>query len=55
MDQLSDTMKVIIGVVAAAVVIGVIVAVVTIVRNRGTAATTSTFDGLDNAITEFNN
>ena len=55
MDQLSDTMKVIIGVVAAAVVIGAIVAVVMIVRDRGTAATTNTFDSLDGAITEFNN
>lgn len=55
MDQLSDTMKVIIGVVTAAVVIGVIVAIVIIVRQRGTQATTATFDGLQGAIDEFNN
>lgn len=55
MDHLSDTAKLIIGIVVAAVVIGAIVAVVMIFRNRSTQLTTNTFEGLDDAVTNFRN
>lgn len=55
MDHLSDTAKLIIGIVVAAVVIGAIVAVVMIFRNRSTQLTTNTFEGLDNAVNDFRN